>query len=211
MTGRNDGSYIALRLDAVSSAGTTGTIGVPLDGSVPFSIDVWARFNGLAARTVLLGQNSRFWLGTIGEQVTAQFGNGPVVRSDPSRQPLRDDTWHYICVTWDGASLRLYIDGLFNVMQGATPQGIGPAGATVMGDGLQGLSRTVRVYNTVLDAAAVSANMFNPPPSVTIVAAFDFSQVPPIDTGPAHLPITLSNNATQYAVSPALTLSAIGY
>lgn len=208
---RRDGSYIALQLDALSFAQTASNIGVALDGSAQFSVDAWARFNGLSAQAQLLAQPGVFSFGSMGPAVSFGFAGGPIVLSDDSVVALRDDTWHYVCATFDGTQVRLYIDGQFNVQQGLTPTGRPSPTPVVLGNGLQGLLRYVRVYNRALDAATVVKNMFGTPDPSSVVAYFDFSQVPPVDTGPSHYPISLKNEAQSIRVSPAVTLAATGY
>jgi hypothetical protein len=208
---RSDGSYNALQLDALSYAQTSANIGIPLDGSAPLSVDAWIRFNGLSSSATAIYKNSMFEFGNRGNAVYLFFSGFPMVLSDPSQGSLNDDSWHYICATYDGSSVRLYIDGQFNVFQGvmgSTPTSTSPV---QLGTGLQGLIRYVRVYNTALSADAVLANMFGVPDPATLVAYFDFSQVPPVDRGTGSLPISLQNNAAVIKVSPALAISTNGF
>lgn len=208
---RGDGSYNALQLDALSSAQATGQLPLALNGVQPFSIDAWIRFNGLPAQATALAQQGVFAFGSQGSSVFFQVAGFPAILSDPGQSVLRDDAWHNICATFDGGTIRLYIDGLFN--SGATPQGASTAGPSplVIGTGVQGLVRRVRVYNTALTSDQVMANMLSAPAAGTVTAAFDFSQVPPVDTGPSALPITLQNNAVMTRVSPALSLGTAGF
>jgi hypothetical protein len=208
---RSDGSYVALQLDAVSYAQTSADLGLPFDGSTPLSVDAYVRFNGLAANTSVIGKSAAFAFGSMANTIYFQFAGFPIVQSDPTVTQLRDNSWHYICATFDGGQIRLYIDGTFNVLQGITGTGTTNANAIQFGNGLQGLIRFVRVYNTVLNADAVRANMYGSPKATEIVANFDFSQVPPFDRGPRAFPITLQNNATMIKVSPALSLPTSGF
>jgi hypothetical protein len=206
---RSDGSYIAVQLDAVSYAQTSADLGLPFDGSTPLSVDAYVRFNGLAANTSVIGKSAAFAFGSMANTIYFQFAGFPIVQSDPTVTQLRDNSWHYICATFDGGQIRLYIDGTFNVLQGITGTGTTNANPFQFGNGLQGLIRFVRVYNTVLNADAVRANMYGSPNAT--VANFDFSQVPPVDRGPRAFPITLQNNATMIKVSPALSLATGGF
>lgn len=208
---RSDGSYNALQLDALSCAQTSASVGIALDGSVPFSVDAWIRFNGLAGNATAIAKSGVFAFGNMGNAVFLQFAGIPIVLSDPNQSALKDDSWHYICASYDGSYVRLFIDGRFNVLQGLSGTAPTNSNPVQLGNGLQGLIRNVRVYNTALGSDAVLANMFGTPDPTTLVAYFDFSQVPPVDRGSGSLPITLQNNAVSINVSPALSLSAHGF
>jgi hypothetical protein len=118
---------------------------------------------------------------------------------------------HSICATFDGGTLRLYIDGVFNTAQSISDTGQSAQTPILIGQGIQGLVRRVRVYNNSLTAETVPANVFGAPASISLVADFDFSVVPPVDRGPSANPIALQNNATTVTVSPALTLGTRGF
>jgi len=208
---RSDGSYNALQLDALSWAQTSANIGIPLDGSVPFSVAAWIRFNGLAGNASAIAKAGVFAFGNMGNAVFLQVGGGPVVLSNPGQSPLSDNSWHYICATYDGNYVRLFINGQFNVLQGVSGTAPTNSNPVQLGNGLQGLIRYVRVYNRALAPHDVLANMFGVPDPTTLVAYFDFSQVPPVDRGSGSLPISLQNNATMIKVSPALALTANGF
>ncbi|MBB5747398.1 LamG domain-containing protein [Brevundimonas variabilis] len=208
---RTDSSYVALALDALSSARTSAAAGNLLTGARAFSIDAWIRFNGLPAETVVIGQDGVFAFGSQGPAVYFQFGTQSVILSDLAQAQLQDDSWHYICITFDGAMVRLYIDGRFNTGQNAMAQL--PAGTlpVVFGQGLQGLVRRIRIYNVPLSAQAVLDNMYGPPTSGTLAADFDFSVNPAVDRGPFAYPISLQGSALAFKVSPAASLGTVGF
>jgi hypothetical protein len=213
MTGdpRADGSYVVMGLDALSWAQTSASLGIAFDGSTPLSVDAWIRFNGLPASTAALSKQGVFSFGSQGPAVAFEFvGLGTVV-SDPGQGSLRDDTWHYICATFDGSMVRLYLDGVFNTGQSVSGTGGSSASPILIGPGIQGLVRRVRVYNQSLTGETVLANMFLPPAAGTVAADVDFSVVPPVDRGPGGNPIALQNNATMIKVSPALSLGSEGF
>lgn len=208
---RADGSYVVMGLDALSWAQTSANLGIAFDGSTPLSVDAWIRFNGLPASAAALSKQGVFSFGSQGPAVAFEFvGLGTVV-SDPGQGSLRDDTWHYICATFDGSMLRLYLDGVFNTGQSVSGTGGSSTSPILIGPGLQGLVRRVRVYNQSLTGETVLANMFLPPLAGTVVADFDFSVVPPVDRGPGGNPVALQNNATMIKVSPALSLGSEGF
>ncbi len=208
---RADGSYLVMQLDALSWAQTSASLGIPFDGTTPLSVDAWIRFNGLPASAAALSKQGVFSFGSQGPSVAFEFVGLGVVVSDPGQGSLRDNTWHYICATFDGGMVRLYIDGIFNTAQSVAGTGAGSVSPILIGPGLQGLVRRVRVYNQSLPGETVLANMFLPPAAGTVVADFDFSVVPPVDRGPGANPIALQNNAAMIKVSPALSLGSEGF
>jgi concanavalin A-like lectin/glucanase superfamily protein len=208
---RADGSYVVMGLDALSWAQTSANLGIAFDGSTPLSVDAWIRFNGLPASTAALSKQGVFSFGSQGPAVAFEFvGLGTVV-SDPGQGSLRDDTWHFVCATFDGSMIRLYLDGVFNTGQSVSGTGGSSASPILIGPGVQGLVRRVRVYNQSLTGETVLANMFLRPVAGTVVADFDFSVVPPVDRGPGRNPISLQNNAAMIKVSPALSLGSEGF
>lgn len=208
---RTDRSYVALQLDALSSAQTSAAAGALFTGAVSVSIDAWIRFNGLPANTVALGQAGVFAFGSQGPSVYFQFNNLPIVLSDLTQARLQDDSWHYICMTFDGAMVRLYIDGQFNTGQSCMGQVAPSANPVAIGQGLQGLVRRLRIYNTSLSAETVLNNMFGPPAAGSLAADFDFSVNPPVDRGPSAYPISLQGGAVPIKVSPAASLGTVGF
>ena len=208
---RTDGSYISLSLDALSWAQTSAAVASLFTAQTQVSVDAWVRFNGLPANTVVIGQSGVFVFGSQGTSIYFQFADLPIVLSDLKVSKLKDDHWHYICATFDGSMIRLYIDGKFNTGQSCTGQVAISTNSVMIGQGVQGLVKNVRIYNVVLDKETVLGNMFGTPASDTLFADFDFSVNAPIDRGPYAFPISLQKNAFMVKVSPAVSLSYTGF
>lgn len=208
---RTDRSYVALALDALSSAQTTAAAGALFTATQSVSVDAWIRFNGLPANTVAIGQGGVFSFGSQGQAVYFQFNGLPIVLSDTTQAQLKDDSWHYICMTFDGANIRLYVDGQFNVGQSCMGQVPSNTNPVTIGQGVQGLVRRVRIYNTTLSAEAVLDYMYGAPPADSLVADFDFSVNPPKDQGPSSYPVALQNTAAMIKVSPAASMGTTGF
>ena len=81
----------------------------------------------------------------------------------PASLPL--DTWTHLAATYDGATLRLYVDGSLAGSVAATGAIATSAGAlriggnTLWGEYFQGLIDEVRVYNRALSQAELQADM----------------------------------------------------
>lgn len=208
---RTDGSYISMSLDALSWAQTSAEAAGRFTGQVQVSVDAWVRFNGLPAGTIVLGQSGVFAFGSQGSAIYFEFAGLPVVLSETTQSRLQDDHWHYICTTFDGSTIRLYIDGQFNTGQSCLGQVAGNTNPVLIGQGVQGLVKRVRIYNIVLDNQAVLDNMYNAPAAGTIVADFDFSVNPPVDRGSSSYPVSLQNHAFMVRVSPAVSFGTNGF
>ncbi|WP_440947633.1 LamG domain-containing protein [Methanosarcina sp. T3] len=208
---RNDGSYISMSLDALSWAETSAEAASLFTGQIQFSVDAWIRFNGLPANTAVIGKNGVFAFGSQGPSIYFQFADLPIILSDLTVSKLQDDHWHYICATFDGSAIRLYIDGQFNAGQNCMGQVTSNKNPVFIGQGVQGLIKRVRIYNIVLDSETVLTNMYGTPASSTLVADFDFSINAPIDRGPSSYPINLQNNAFMVKISPAVSLGNTGF
>jgi hypothetical protein len=204
-------SFRALRLSSEGEAVTAADLGVPLDGTVPFSVDAWVYFDGLAAHGVLLAQEDGFAFFSQGSRLAFQIEGLPAVYSDPLEGELSDQAWHFLTATYAQGTTTLFIDGAVNRRESST--GVGKAGSEPfkIGAGIDGRIRLVRVYNTALGPNQVVANQFEVPDPATLVAGFDFRQSPPQDTGPGHLPLVLGGDAQMVESTPALELSDAAY
>ncbi|HEU4658175.1 MAG TPA: LamG domain-containing protein [Capillimicrobium sp.] len=202
--------YTALEVPTWGWAQTAGPLGVPLDGSVPFSVDAWIKLDGLSTFAGALDQEGGFAFGASGTQVLLQVPGWAPVTSTPAH-PLGERDWHHICATYDGGQVRLYVDGEFDSAVGAGGATAPVGGPWRMGSGLQGLVRTVRVFDAALDAQQVRANLFGAPPVGTVANAFDFTQSPPVDTGPAPLPVSLQGGARIVTRTPGVHLRDTAY
>lgn len=207
----NPQNFTVMKVVSHSHATTANNLGVALNGSAPFSVDAWIKFNGLCSMASILQQANGFDFGISGDCLQLSIAGFPTVQSNDSVQKLDDIDWHYVCVTFDGSNVRFYIDGNFNYMQSY----FGNVGTCTnpfdIACDLQAFIKTVRVYNSALPAAQVMDNMFNTPPTTNMVACFDFTQVPPVDTGPGHYPITLQGDAMMVTNTPALGMAGTAY
>ncbi|MBI2684667.1 MAG: LamG domain-containing protein [Acidobacteria bacterium] len=199
--------FTALTLSGLASAQTASNLGIALDGSVPFSVDAWIRPNGASSLATILGQDGVFQFAVTGRSLTFSIVNAGTVQSSPSFPLDGDQAWHYVCATYDGSNVRLYVDGAFS--NGQSFSGTAPARTApfLMGAGLQGLLSAVRVYSTALDAETVLANMYGTPAAGSYVCWFDFSQAPPVDRGSGNLPITLNASASMTNCTPCVRFS----
>ena len=163
--------------NAVSFGGGTSRVSVPdadsLDLTTALTLEAWVRPTVLTAwRTVVLKERSG---GIVYSLYANNAGDRPVGQVDiggeqnaagAAKLPL--DTWTHLAATWDGATLRLYVDGVLSgtkAVSGALVDSAGPleiGGNAVWGELFAGLIDDVRVYNRALTASEIQGDMQQP-------------------------------------------------
>ena len=101
--------------------------------------------------------------GHCARRAAATFGGSSGAISGPTASPV--NTWTHVALTYDGTTLRLYVNGTQVATQAATgaiqsstnPLWIG--GNRPYGEYFQGLIDEVRVYNRALTPAEIQADM----------------------------------------------------
>jgi Concanavalin A-like lectin/glucanases superfamily len=96
---------------------------------------------------------------------------------------IREDEWVHLATTWDGATIRLYVDGELAASKAATtPPGTGEGSLHIGCDGpdgpFGGRIDEVRVYDRALDGGEVDSDMEAPlqTPKATPVASYSFDE-----------------------------------
>jgi hypothetical protein len=120
--------------------------------------------------------------------------------TDPSALPL--NTWSHLAGTYDGATLRLYVNGALVASQAFTgaittsPGALRLGGNSVWGEYFRGRLDEVRIYNRPLSQAEIQVDMNTP---------VGGSPLPPDSTPPAVAPAAPAAGATMFSV---VTISA---
>ncbi len=102
-----------------------------------------------------------FMQGNADGNISWGFGNGTDFASTVTASvDIRDNKWHLITGTYDGADLKIYIDGVLNNIKAETSDialNAGPfyIGGTQAGDGFKGLLDELAVYSYALNEAEV--------------------------------------------------------
>lgn len=203
--------YYQVTLSAEAYVETASTVGVKLDGSEPFSIDVWIKFSGLGSDSNILSQGSAFAFGISDDQVFVQIAGFSTVDSDPAISAIDTESWHFITVTFDGFAIAIYIDGNLNVRQEISGTPPVSTDAILIGQNVEGRLSSLRVYDQALAEDTVLDSMFGTEVPSGCVANFDFSQYPPVDTSPSHYPLTLKDGAVSTLKAPSVLLQGTAY
>jgi glucose/arabinose dehydrogenase len=139
---------------------------------------------------------------TNGNLVNCVIGNGSSANVVTSTTQVAALQFYHLACTWDGAQLRLYINGVLNrsVSQTVTPAAnssplyIGQYGGNV--DRLDGVIDEVRLYNVALSQTQIQSDLNTPVGTVE----------PPTDTTPPA--VSLTSPAGGALVAGAITLAA---
>lgn len=204
-------AYFETNFFVTGNATTASSLGIPLNGSQPFTVTGWAKFSSLQDASDILIKSGVFRFGVQGHQVYTEITGFPGLWSDGIANPVGQDSWHYLAVVFTGYQLQLYIDGNLDSQAGVSGQGTDNTNPYVIANNLQGKLSSVRVYNSALSAGAVLEAMLQPDPAQAYVADFDFSANPPVDRSGNNLPVTLNGNAKVLRVVPAVGLNTSAY
>jgi glucose/arabinose dehydrogenase/PKD repeat protein len=181
---------------ALSFDGTNDRVDVPdsasLDLTTAMTLEAWVRPTSNSGwRTAILKERGS------GGHVYALYsseGSAPIVEVFTSpyngatgTAALALNTWSHLASTYDGATLRLYVNGTqvaskaMTGAMGATASPLRIGGNALWGEYFAGLIDEVRIYNKALTAAQIQADMNAP-----------VSEPAPTDTTPPSAPGSLS-------------------
>jgi glucose/arabinose dehydrogenase/PKD repeat protein len=185
--------------NALSFDGASSTVRVASSASLnmtaAMTLSAWIRPTASQSgwRTILQRQAEAYFLNASSDQPMrpaggGTFGGGIDHLTGPTANPL--NTWTHVALTYDGAAMRLYVNGTQAATKAKTgaiqtvtnPLWIG--GNQPFGEYFQGLIDEVRVYNRALTAADIQADM-----NTSIVPTAP-------DTTPPSTPTALNATAT---------------
>jgi uncharacterized repeat protein (TIGR01451 family) len=184
--------------NALSFNGTSAKVTVPdsnsLDLTSGMTLEAWVFPTAIGnwRDAVYKGQDDIYYLMASSDRNGAAPAAGGTWSSSPLAAPsnLTTNAWSHLAATYDGQTLRLYVNGVQVASRAQTGSIATSTGAlTIGGDALYGQYFAgrideVRVYNTALSAAQVQADM-----NTAIGGG------PPPDTSPPTNPSALSATA----------------
>jgi hypothetical protein len=194
---------------ALSFNGTNSMVTVPdsasLDLTNGMTLEAWVNpaATGTTWRTVVFKENTNYYAyalyGSTGTGFpSANAFTGSTDRDTRATSGVALNTWTHLAATYDGASLKLYVNGTQAATLGATGNIVTTTGVlriggnNIWGEWFSGLIDEVRVYNRALTAAEIQSDMTK--------------SVGTPDTTPPSAPGSL--NATGALGSASLTWSA---
>ena len=202
---------------AASFNGSSSLITVPdsstLDMTGSMTLEAWVKPKTLGAtwRTVVLKEQPSevvyaLYANSETSQPTGIAYTGGAERTSRGGSQLPVAAWTHLATTWNGTSVRLYVNGTLvasYAASGAMPISTGAlriGGNKVWSEWFDGLIDEVRVYNRALSQAEVQSDLASPIASG--------QTPPPSDTSPPTVPAGLHPTAvTATSVSLAWTAS----
>jgi hypothetical protein len=142
-----------------------------LDLTTAFTLETWVQPTNVSGwRTVLLKEQPGdlvygLYSSTDNNRPSAVAFTGGVGRELKGPATLTNNAWAHLATTWDGATLRLYVNGTqvsTMALTGTMPVSTGPltiGGNAVWPEWYRGLIDEVRVYRRALTAAEVAGDM----------------------------------------------------
>jgi hypothetical protein len=167
-----------------------------LDLTEEFTLEAWVRpeegrtWQPIVDRQIGGGEGHErlaWWLYAAGPEAQRPWGGTEHAAGEgdevAASDPLAPEVWSHVALTFDGAVERLYVDGVLVDSGPAeapleTDGEIEIGGSTETGDFLFGRLDELRIYDRVLGAAEVDADMATPiqTPKKTPVAEYSFDE-----------------------------------
>ncbi len=162
---------------ALSFNGTSNMVTVndasTLDLTTALTLEAWVKPSALAGwRTVLMKETASGLAYAMYASDTANHASGWIRRSSDvsaiSASTLPLNTWSHLAVTYDGATLRLFVNGVqaaSRAVTGATATSAAPlriGGNSIWSEYFAGLIDEVRIYNRALTATQIQSDMATP-------------------------------------------------
>jgi hypothetical protein len=192
-------------------AAVTLTDGLQFDGTQDFSLGAWVLIEPGDAAGDLFSAGENFAL-SLSEAGAIQ-GNIGTGNWAPANVNVPVSRWFYLLMTVEAvadsnnATVSLYFDGALADTVTVSPTGGGTSAQLTLG-GAAFQSTALNVWNSVLPPDSeqyMQPNWTLPSSSPNIVAAVDFTQNPPIDTGPSQYALSYTDAIPcQFCSTPAL-------
>jgi hypothetical protein len=195
-------------------------------GRAPFTIEAWVHHEPLhagRAHTVFARFDGGRGYGislTPDHQLAGWRQAGGVVVSST---PVRPYEWHHVAMTYDGATLVLYVDGV-EAGRKASANELGDLSSVTAAvgawavdaqprDQFEGMIGDVTIWSTArtLDQVNNDSVDWKEPVDAGLVANYDFTQVPFVERSGDGLPLDPKSGAMICLCIPGLTLGGSGW
>lgn len=219
-------NFAAPNMTAVGTIGGPGMVGWQLGGvqnlgglvlpmsfaqGARFTIEAWVLAGPNAANAQILVKELEFALEIVSGLISAGWEDGsPQLTGSTVLQP----GWHYIAVTFDGTALTIYLDGAPDGTLTYNWPGVPSTGSAFYTGGAQWTDDFAVSSITLYDYARTDEQEFNAlwvdlQPTPGLIANFDFSIAPPVETV-AGYPISPATHPGPGGASKTLA-PAIGF
>jgi len=178
----------------------------------PWTIEIWIYLDALVDTMNIVSRAGEFQFQTQGGNIWVARTNQamPLVAYDV----LQEHTWYYVAITFDGASMNLYVNGVPVTQVSVSDQGVAPTGNPMLiGSGFYGQLSSCRFWNIALNSQSVSNNQWNLYPAGTtgLVTQLDFTKNPPVDSSGNNIQPVLKGGVNFYNFAPAIKFQGNGF
>ena len=157
--------------------GTNATVNIPNSGSLQLTsgmtLEAWVNPTTVTStwRDVIYKGNDNYYLSGTSTIGSRPAGGGTFAGANTNAYgttALTPSAWSHLALTYDGAALRLYVNGALVGSQAKTGaisvsnNGLQIGGDSLYGQYFNGMIDEVRVYNGPLSTAAIQADMNTP-------------------------------------------------
>ena len=129
----------------------------PFTGTAPFSVEGWLSMASWSAPALVASKAGKDtgWAVQMMDSQFPAFSRGAVTLTGSTMVP-KDDAWHHIVATYDGATMRLYVDG--NPAGSLASTASVPSTTNPLQVMSKGGSDNTSIYNRALTPAEVAAH-----------------------------------------------------
>lgn len=208
--------YIALCLDGTGSA-TAPAPSLALDGTVPFTLDAMVRGVPVEAGASLLSQDGALDLRLTAEGFTFWREGFGTLSTSVDAETFHQGEWNHLCIAYEPGTVRLFVNGALDRVVQKTCKGSACAKPFVIGGGIKGGVRQLRLFDRALGGEEVQDLLLMDYADIqvssyagSLAAFYDFGCKAPVEHV-AVSSIELRGDAMTRALFPSVKLQGSAY
>lgn len=156
------GGYLTLDGSSYASVSDAAT----LDITTTITLEGWVKPFSVSSAQTIIGKNGSYALGitSAGKPVFTKWTSTAVTATATTTTTVTANTWAHLAATYDGANVKIYINGALNTTTAVTGAIDATSAAVLLGakttstELFSGCIDSVKVYNTALTAADIAKN-----------------------------------------------------
>lgn len=208
--------YIALSLAGTGSA-TAPAPRLALDGTVPFTLDAMVRGVPVEADASLLSQDGGIDFRLTAEGFTFWREGFGTLSTSVDAETFHQGEWNHLCIAYEPGTVRLFVNGALDRVVQKTCKGSACTEPFVIGGGIKGGVRQLRLFDRALGGAEVQdlllmeyADIRASSYAGALAAFYDFGCGIPVERV-TSTSIELQGDAKMRALFPSVKLQGNAY